>query len=125
MAENNKKITTINKEGKTTLATVLLSSIALNIVLFLPNVFGWYSFVVAVLSILFFLLLLNFFRNPKRVFPSEDTDKVVVLSKRPAIIKNTYEIKMENKTIPSENRKNKDFYNYYNAIWKDLDYYER
>lgn len=52
-------------------------------------------------------------------------DKVVVLSKRPAIIKNTYEIKMDNKTIPSENRKNKDFYNYYNAIWKDLDYYER
>lgn len=51
-------------------------------------------------------------------------DKVVVLSKRPAIIKNTYEIKMDNKTIPSENRKNKDFYNYYNAIWKDLDYYE-
>ena len=78
MAENNKKITTINKEGKTTVATVLLSSIALNIVVFLPNVFGWYSFVVAVLSILFFLLLLNFFRNPKRVFPSEDTDKVVV-----------------------------------------------
>ena len=52
-------------------------------------------------------------------------DKVVVLSKRPAIIKNTYEIKMDDKTIPSENRKNKDFYNYYNAIWKDLDYYER
>ena len=52
-------------------------------------------------------------------------DKVIVLSKRPAIIKNTYEIKMDNKTIPSENRKNKDFYNYYNAIWKDLDYYER
>ena len=52
-------------------------------------------------------------------------DKVVVLSKRPTIIKNIYEIKMDNKTIPSENRKNKDFYNYYNAIWKDLDYYER
>ena len=51
-------------------------------------------------------------------------DKVVVLSKRPAIIKNVYEIKMNNKTIPSENRKNKVFYNYYNAIWKDLDYYE-
>ena len=52
-------------------------------------------------------------------------DKVVVLSKRPSIIKNIYEIKMDNKTIPSENRKNKDFYNYYNEIWKDLDYYER
>ena len=52
-------------------------------------------------------------------------DKVIVLSKRPAVIKNVYEIKMNNKTIPSENRKNEKFYDYYNAIWKDLDYYER
>ena len=51
-------------------------------------------------------------------------DKVIVLSKRPAVIKNIYEIKMDNKTIPSENRKNEKFYDYYNAIWKDLDYYE-
>lgn len=51
-------------------------------------------------------------------------DKVIVLSNRPSIIKNVYEIKMENKSIPSENRKNKKFNEYYNLIWKDLDHYE-
>ncbi len=52
-------------------------------------------------------------------------DKVVVLSNRPAVVKNIYEINMDNKTIPSENRKNEKFNFYYNAIWKDLDHYER
>lgn len=52
-------------------------------------------------------------------------DKVVVLSNRPSVVKNIYEIDMDNKTIPSENRKNEKFNYYYNAIWKDLDHYER
>jgi len=51
-------------------------------------------------------------------------DKVIVLSNRPSVVKNIYEIKMENKSIPSENRKNKKFNEYYNLIWKDLDHYE-
>lgn len=51
-------------------------------------------------------------------------DKVVVLSNRPAVIKNIYEINMNNKSIPSENRKNEMFNIYYNDIWKDLDYHE-
>ena len=51
-------------------------------------------------------------------------DKVIVLSNRPSIIKNVYEIKIENKSTPSENRKNKKFNEYYNLIWKDLDHYE-
>lgn len=51
-------------------------------------------------------------------------DKVVVLSKRPAIIKNIYEINMEDKKNPSENRKNSMFNFYYNNIWKDFDDYE-
>ncbi len=51
-------------------------------------------------------------------------DKVIVLSNRPAIIKNIYDIKMENKSLPSENRKNEKFNEYYSAIWKDLDHYE-
>ncbi len=50
--------------------------------------------------------------------------KVVVLSDRPAIIKNIYAIDMENKGLPSENRKNSKFSYYYNLIWKDLDHYE-
>lgn len=51
-------------------------------------------------------------------------DKVVVLSNRPATIKNIYEITMENKGLPSENRKNSIFNKYYDAIWKDFDYNE-
>ena len=51
--------------------------------------------------------------------------KVVVLSKRPAKIKNIYEIKMKNKGLPSHNRKNPEFSYYYDLIWKDLNYYER
>lgn len=52
-------------------------------------------------------------------------DKVVVLSNRPSSVKEVYEINMENKGLPSENRKNEKFNFYYNAIWKDLDHYER
>ena len=51
-------------------------------------------------------------------------DKVIVLSKRPAVIKNIYEINMDNKIVPSKNRKNEKFYYYYDAIWKDIDFYE-
>lgn len=49
------------------------------------------------------------------------SDRVVVLSNRPATIKNIYNIKLTNKTIPSNNRKCKEFYNYYDNIWMDLD----
>lgn len=49
-------------------------------------------------------------------------DKVIVLSNRPATIKNIYEIKLENKGTPLENRKDKRFNYYYDAIWKDIDF---
>lgn len=48
-------------------------------------------------------------------------DKVIVLSKSPAIIKNIYDIKLVNKTIPTLNRKDKNFDYYYDLIWKDLE----
>lgn len=51
-------------------------------------------------------------------------DKVIVLSKRPAVVKNSYIIEMENKGLPSINRKNKKFDYYYDLIWKDFDYHE-
>lgn len=50
-------------------------------------------------------------------------DKVIVLSKRPAIIKNTYEIKLDNKSTPINNRNDKKFNYYYEKIWKDIDYH--
>lgn len=49
-------------------------------------------------------------------------DKVIVLSNRPATIKNIYEIRLENKGTPLENRKDKRFNYYYDAIWKDIDF---
>ena len=48
-------------------------------------------------------------------------NRIVVLSKRPAIIKNIYNINLEKNLIPSLNRKDKNFYIYYDLIWGDLD----
>jgi NitT/TauT family transport system ATP-binding protein len=50
-------------------------------------------------------------------------DRIIVLSNRPATIKNIYEIKMTNKSTPIENRKCPEFAHYYDLIWKDLDYH--
>lgn len=50
------------------------------------------------------------------------SDRVVVLSKRPAQIKNIYEIKLsiENRT-PLKSREAPEFRYYFNTIWKELD----
>ncbi len=50
-------------------------------------------------------------------------DKVIVLSNRPAVIKNIYNIELENKSTPINNRKDKKFSYYYDAIWKDIDFH--
>ncbi len=49
------------------------------------------------------------------------SDRIVVLSKRPCYVKNIYDIVLTNKKNPIENRKAKEFSDYYNKIWKDLD----
>lgn len=46
--------------------------------------------------------------------------RVVVLTCRPAKVKNIYTIKRENDLTPIENRKDKNFAHYYDLIWKDL-----
>lgn len=48
------------------------------------------------------------------------SDRVIVLTKRPAKIKKEYQIQLSNRTIPSENRKCKEFNDYYDKIWRDL-----
>ena len=48
-------------------------------------------------------------------------DRVIVLTKRPCTVKNIYEIKLDNKTNPIDNRKDKNFNYYYDMIWRDLD----
>ena len=48
-------------------------------------------------------------------------DRVIVLSDRPARIKKTFDIVMENKSTPINNRKCKEFSTYYDMIWKEID----
>lgn len=49
------------------------------------------------------------------------SDRIILLSKRPAMIKNIYNIDLENKKNPMENRKDKKFIKYYEQIWKEID----
>jgi len=48
-------------------------------------------------------------------------DRIIVLSKRPGKIKKIYDINLTNRSTPIENRKCKEFSNYYECLWKDLD----
>ncbi len=48
------------------------------------------------------------------------SDRVIVLGKRPCIIKNIYKINRDENKNPIENRKDKNFAYYYDLIWKDL-----
>lgn len=50
-------------------------------------------------------------------------DRVIVLSKRPSTVKSIYNIKLDDKKTPIENRKDKKFAYYYDLIWKDIDYH--
>ena len=52
------------------------------------------------------------------------SDRIIVLSDRPCIVKNIYKIKREKKGNPIENRKDKNFAYYYDRIWKDLSFNE-
>ncbi len=49
------------------------------------------------------------------------SDRIVVLSKRPAIVKKIYNINLTDKKTPIHNRKCKEFSKYYDEIWRDLD----
>lgn len=51
------------------------------------------------------------------------SDKVIVLTNRPCFVKNIYSINFDNRNLPTINRKNKDFFKYYDLIWKDLDHH--
>lgn len=48
-------------------------------------------------------------------------DYIVVLSKRPATIKNIHKIELTDKKNPIHNRKAKEFSYYYDILWKELD----
>lgn len=80
MGANNKRITTINREGFTTLSITLAILGVVNILLFLPGTYGLFSWIFLIISLAVIYMMCNFFRNPRRRFPSEDRDKVVVSS---------------------------------------------
>ena len=49
-------------------------------------------------------------------------DRIIVLSKRPSIIKKIIDINLTDKSTPINNRKAKEFAYYYDLIWKEIDY---
>ena len=51
------------------------------------------------------------------------SDLVIVLTERPCTIKSIYPIQLTNTSTPIENRKCKEFADYYDKIWKDLDFH--
>jgi ABC-type nitrate/sulfonate/bicarbonate transport system ATPase subunit len=51
------------------------------------------------------------------------SSRVVVLTGRPSKVKKIFEIEMENKSSPINNRKCKEFSMYYDMIWKEIDYH--
>ena len=51
------------------------------------------------------------------------SDRVVVLTNRPAKIKKIYNIEIEDKSNPINNRKCSEFSMYYDMIWKEIDYH--
>lgn len=48
-------------------------------------------------------------------------DRIIVLTKRPCKVKKIYEVILDNKQTPTENRKDPKFNYYYEKIWRDLD----
>lgn len=49
------------------------------------------------------------------------SDKIVVLSKRPSVIKEIHDVQLESKSTPIENRKDRKFAYYYDLLWKEID----
>ena len=50
-------------------------------------------------------------------------DKIIVLTKRPAVIKKIIDINLTDKSTPINNRRAKEFSYYYDLIWKEIDYH--
>ena len=50
-------------------------------------------------------------------------DRIIVLTKRPSVIKTIYDINLTDKSTPIKNRRAKEFSYYYDMIWKDIDFH--
>lgn len=49
------------------------------------------------------------------------SNRIITVSKRPAKVKNIYDIEFDKRSTPIENRKDKKFSYYYDLIWRDID----
>ena len=49
------------------------------------------------------------------------SDRIIVLTKRPATVKTIHDIILNKKSSPTQNRNDKNFTSYYETIWKELD----
>ena len=50
-------------------------------------------------------------------------DRIIVLTKRPALIKKIIDVNLTDKSTPIHNRKTKEFSYYYDLIWKEIDHH--
>lgn len=50
-------------------------------------------------------------------------DRIIVLTKRPALIKKVIEINLTDKKTPIHNRKTQEFNYYYDLIWREIDHH--
>lgn len=50
-------------------------------------------------------------------------DRIIILTKRPAVIKKIIEVSLTDKSTPINNRKAKEFTYYYDLIWKEIDHH--
>ena len=48
-------------------------------------------------------------------------DRIIVLSNRPCKVKSIYNVKLDNPSTPTSNRKDSKFNDYYDKIWRNLD----
>lgn len=53
------------------------------------------------------------------------SDKIIVLTKRPSSIKNIYNIELEYNNSINDRRRSKEYIDYFNSIWKDLELDEK
>lgn len=78
MGVNNKRITTINNEGRATLWLYLVLIIICNYAAFRFIPQAWIAYLILLITVTILFLLINFFRNPRRIFPSQDRKDVIV-----------------------------------------------
>ncbi len=53
------------------------------------------------------------------------SDRVVVLTKRPAKVKKIFDINFDDRSNTIELKKTKKFYDYYEKIWKEIDIHDK